>query len=43
MKDLFVGKKLLQYSIVMILSALTVELCVGVIIFDVQVSGSRKF
>ncbi|KAI6190943.1 Solute carrier family 22 member 4 [Aphelenchoides bicaudatus] len=28
-KDLFINKKLFQYSIVMILSALTVELCVG--------------
>lgn len=38
LKDLFIGKKLFSYSMVMVLSALTVELCGGVLIFDMQVS-----
>ncbi|KAI6239471.1 Solute carrier family 22 member 4 [Aphelenchoides fujianensis] len=42
-KDLFTGKKLFGYSVAMIFSALTVELCVGVIIFDVQVLAGDPF
>jgi hypothetical protein len=41
LKALFTTKKLFRYSLVMILSALTVELCVAVIIFDVQVDSSE--
>ncbi|KAH7707182.1 Protein T08B1.1 [Aphelenchoides avenae] len=36
-------KKLIAYSIVMVLSALTVEMCVAVIIFDVQVLAGDPF
>ncbi|TKR83300.1 hypothetical protein L596_016920 [Steinernema carpocapsae] len=36
-------KKLILYTIVMFTSALTVEMCVGVIIFDVQVLAGNPF
>ncbi|CAD5235239.1 unnamed protein product [Bursaphelenchus xylophilus] len=41
--DLFAHKHLFSYSIVMILSALTVELCGGVIIFDIQILAGDPF
>ncbi|CAD5227822.1 unnamed protein product [Bursaphelenchus okinawaensis] len=41
--DLFTHKKLCSYSIVMIFSALTVELCGGVIIFDIQILAGDPF
>ncbi|KAI1709300.1 sugar transporter domain-containing protein [Ditylenchus destructor] len=41
--DLFATKKLALYSMVMIFSALTVEMCVGVIIFDVQILAGNPF
>ena len=40
---LFSGPKLSAYSLVMILSALTVEMAVSVIIFDVQVLAGNPF
>ncbi|KAI6181698.1 Solute carrier family 22 member 4 [Aphelenchoides besseyi] len=43
LKNLFTGKKLFGYSVVMIFSALTVEMCVGVVIFDVQSLSGDAF
>ncbi|KAI6197745.1 Solute carrier family 22 member 4 [Aphelenchoides besseyi] len=43
LKNLFTGKKLFGYSVVMIFSALTVEMCVGIVIFDVQVLAGDPF